>query len=152
MKTIHRDIVAALVFSKDGKLFMGMKDPLKGGVYADCWHIPGGGVDAGETKLQALRRELKEEIGLDANSTDFQLIDDTCEGESIKIIDGEEAVCKMKFFVYGINLNRNAKDIHIQLNDDLIKYKWITLNNLEKYKLTPPSILLFKKLGYIKQL
>jgi 8-oxo-dGTP pyrophosphatase MutT (NUDIX family) len=28
---------------------MGQKDPNKGGVYSDYWHIPGGGVDNGET-------------------------------------------------------------------------------------------------------
>ena len=34
MRTIHRTIVSALIFSKDGKLLMGMKDPKDGGVYA----------------------------------------------------------------------------------------------------------------------
>jgi 8-oxo-dGTP pyrophosphatase MutT (NUDIX family) len=74
MRTIHRTIVSALIFSKDGKLLMGMKDPKNGGVYADCWHIPGGGVDEGETKEQALRREMLEEVGIDiANCTVAQL-------------------------------------------------------------------------------
>lgn len=41
MREIERQIVSALIFSKDGKLFQGMKDPNKGGVYSDCWHIPG---------------------------------------------------------------------------------------------------------------
>ena len=33
MREITRDIVMAMIFSKDGKLFLGMKDPKGGGVY-----------------------------------------------------------------------------------------------------------------------
>lgn len=52
MRKINRIIVAALIFSKDGKLLMGTKDPRRGGVYSDCWHLPGGGVEEGETLEQ----------------------------------------------------------------------------------------------------
>jgi hypothetical protein len=36
MRKIKRDIVSALIFSKDGKIFQGMKAPEKRGVYYDC--------------------------------------------------------------------------------------------------------------------
>lgn len=152
MREIQRDIVSALIFSKDGKLFQGMKDERKGGVYYDCWHIPGGGVDAGENKEDALKREIREEAGIDISTYGINLIDDAGTGVSRKILpSGEEVLCKMKFYVYRVDINdKNSAEIVVNLNDDLVKYRWTSLGELANIKLTPPSIELFKKIGYLK--
>ena len=63
MRTIQRDIVGGFIFSADGKLLLGKNR--KGGVYEGLFVVPGGGVDTGETKPQALRREMLEETGID---------------------------------------------------------------------------------------
>jgi len=152
MKEIQRNIVSALIFSKDGKLFQGMKDEGKGGVYCDCWHIPGGGVDGGERKEEALKREIKEETGIDISNYKVVLIDDTGTGVSGKILpSGEEVLRKMKFYIYRVDIDdKNSDEISISLNDDLVEYRWTSLDELANIKLTPPSIELFKKLGYLK--
>jgi mutator protein MutT len=152
MKTISRDIVAAVIVSKDGKIFQGKKNPKMGGVYADCWHIPGGGIKDGETKEQALIREIKEETGIDISKYKVALIDDVGEGESEKTLEENEenVLCKMKFFVYKIEINdKLATEIKISLDDDLAEYVWTDIPELKNKKLTPPSVELFKKLGYI---
>lgn len=150
MRTIHRDIASALIFSKDGKLLMGMKDPSGGGVYADCWHIPGGGVDAGETNERALHREVLEEVGIDITNCKVALADDQGSGETEKTIKdtGEKVLCKMKFYVYRVDIDQNAAVIELKPNDDLVKLEWVDLSDLDNYKLTPPSLTLFKRLGY----
>lgn len=142
MKTIDREIVSALIFSKDGKLFQGMKNPKDGGVYSDCWHIPGGGIDSGEDKITALIREVREETGIEVPTEKVEFLDDKGRGESEKILkeSGERVLCKMKFNVYKIVLDQNANDIAVSLDDDLVKYQWTNLTDLKNIKLTPPSI------------
>lgn len=148
MRAIYRNIVSALIFSKDGKLLMGMKDPGSGGVYADCWHIPGGGVDMGETQEQALRREIFEEVGIDIADCRVVLADDQGSGETEKVLnDGERVLCKMKFYVYRVDVGKNTDDIKTELNDDLAKLEWVSPGSLGNYKLTPPSQTLFERLG-----
>ena len=53
----------AFLFSKDNKLLLGRS--IRGGVYPDCWIVPGGGVEPDETNLDTLKRETKEETGID---------------------------------------------------------------------------------------
>ncbi|MBD3407631.1 MAG: NUDIX domain-containing protein [Candidatus Lokiarchaeota archaeon] len=59
--------VAGIVVSRSGILLLRRdKNPGKG-----LWTFPGGGVEVGETQKEALRREIKEEAGIDAEILDF---------------------------------------------------------------------------------
>ena len=150
MRTIQRSIVSAVVFSKDGKLLMGKKNP-RGGVYADCWHIPGGGVGERETKEQALTREVFEETGLDISDSKLALADDVGTGEAEKILQpsGEKVRCLMHFSVFRVDLSQNASELRLQPGDDLITLEWVAPAKLGSYKLTPPSQALFARLGLL---
>jgi 8-oxo-dGTP pyrophosphatase MutT (NUDIX family) len=153
VRIIQREIVSALIFSKDGKLFQGMKAQNKGGVYSDCWHIPGGGLDEGEDKINAVIREIREETGIDISQSQIELVDDIGKGESEKILKDtrEKVLCKMNFNIYKVVINdKNANEIKVELNDDLVRYQWFDLKDLHDIKLTPPSVELFRRLKYLK--
>ena len=57
------NVVNAIIKSRDGSRFLAIKR--KEGIHAGKWAFPGGIVEKGETAEDALKREVKEEVGLD---------------------------------------------------------------------------------------
>ena len=151
MRTIKRNIVSALIISKDDYLLLGKKDFAKGGVYADCWHLPGGGTDDGEDFIKALQREVLEEVGVDVSKYEIELVDNQNTGTAEKVLKdtGEKVLCKMKFNVYKVVIDKDHAEISAQPHDDFVKVDWFKLLELDKLKLVPASITLFKKLKYL---
>lgn len=149
MKQKNRTIVSAVLISDDNKILLGKVR--EGGVYPDCWHIPGGGVDDGEDKETALIREIMEEVGIDIKGTPIKLLSDTDTGEAVKVDKDavEEMLIKMHFNVYQVDLDKKSQDIIVSLDDDLREYKWVPKDRLKEYKHTPPSQKLFDKLGWL---
>ena len=54
--------VAALV--RYGRVLLVHRHPLREN-YPDCWDLPGGHVESGETPTEAARRECREELGIE---------------------------------------------------------------------------------------
>ncbi|MEO7932289.1 MAG: NUDIX domain-containing protein [Chthoniobacterales bacterium] len=59
----YRPNVAAILQREDGQILVGERRD-----YSGAWQFPQGGVDAGESLEQALRREIWEEIGLESDA------------------------------------------------------------------------------------
>ena len=62
---MYRPCVGLAVFNREGLVFLGRRrvGPETGNI-AGAWQMPQGGIDAGETPLQAARRELYEETNI----------------------------------------------------------------------------------------
>lgn len=59
-------VVAAVVVNARGNLLIAQRPP--GGWQPGKWEFPGGKIEPGESELQALTRELAEEVGLQVSS------------------------------------------------------------------------------------
>jgi len=148
MRTINRRIVTAYIVSADGKLLLGRKDPRRSGVYSDCWHNPGGGVDEGESDEQALKREVREEAGIDISDAAIEFVDNKGYGESTRPLkSGEQVLAKMQFNIYKVVLDTPAAEVKLAPSDDLEKFQWFTVDELLKVKLTPPAAELLNRIG-----
>jgi len=58
------DAVAAIIVLDDGRYLLQLRDNKPGIFFPGHWGLFGGGVGADETPVEALRRELDEELGL----------------------------------------------------------------------------------------
>lgn len=149
MRTIERDIVAAVILSRDNKLLLGMHG--ERGAYLGYWVIFGGGIDEGEDGRTALNREILEETGIDISKYPAPLVHESI-GESDKILRGtdERVHVKMKFFDYKVVINdKDCGDIKVTISEEHTEYKWAEISELKDLKISPPSVELFKKLGYL---
>lgn len=149
MKTVHRDIVGAFIFSSDGCLLLGKSQ--KGGVYKGLWIVPGGGIEPGETKQQATIREIMEETGIDISAYDLILYDLVSTGSSQKILKetGELTQVDMTFYDYIVNTGVSARELVPRCEDDFVDATWHPLNTLAQLELAPPTTEVLQSLGYL---
>lgn len=152
MRVIERDIAGAVIVSADNQILMGQKVPHSGRVYAQgYWVIPGGGLEPGETQLEALHREIIEEVNLDISPYLITALPEISGRSARKTLPtGQPVRVQMKFLNFRVDIPLPAAEIPISPSEELPTLRWFELDKLGSYKLTPPSIELFTKLGYLK--
>ena len=68
MKTI--EVVAAVIF-REGKVLCVQRPQNSKEYISSKWEFPGGKVEQGEDRIQALKREIREELHLEIQNIDF---------------------------------------------------------------------------------
>lgn len=149
MRTIERDIVGAFIFSADNKVLLGHNK--KGGVYQNQLVVPGGGIERGEPRLDALKRETLEEIGIDISDATITEINGVSVGESEKTLreTGERVIVKMRFYDFQVQLNSESKETALRFEDDYAEAEWYTPEELTEAEMGPATKATLQKLNFI---
>lgn len=139
MEKQYRKCAGAVVFNKNGQVFLGNRIGFK-----DAWQFPQGGVEENENYIEAAKRELFEETGI--KSVEFVCIDE----KPIRYEFTEEI--KQKFRKKGIYndgqdicfslfyFNGNENEINLNMvSPEFSFYKW------ESFDFAVENIVEFKK-------
>lgn len=149
MRTVHRKIVGAFIFSNDGKVLLGHNR--KGGVYQGMLIVPGGGIEEGETEVQALKREVLEETGIDISDAIIRRLETVEMGESEKTLKdtSEVVLVKMEFYDFSVTLPKESSAVSLVFEDDYADARWYTAAELKGALIGPNSKLTLQKLGFL---
>jgi nucleoside triphosphatase len=102
--------VGALVFNPEGKTFLMKSHKWKG-----KWIIPGGHIELGETIEEALKREIKEETGLDIFDMVFVGMQEFVFGKEF---------WKKKHFIF-LNYACRTKTKEVVLDSEGQEFTWV---------------------------
>ena len=121
--------VGALIFNDAGEVLM-----IRTHKWSNLWGIPGGKIKWGEPSVEALRREIREETGLNATDIKFVLVQDC--------IHSKEFYRDAHFVLLNYTC-RCAGRPEVKLNDEAREFRWVTTAEALKMPLnTPTQILL----------
>ena len=106
-------VVMVVIRNSNGEFLMQKRVKSKGG----DWGVTGGHPKSGETPIEGIITEVKEELGLDFSNENFIEYDSGCDGKDCY---------KMYFVTKDININ----DITIQ-QEELSEVRWFTMEELK---------------------
>ncbi len=118
-KATIKDVDVAIgILKRDGKYFI-QKRPANG-LLGDLWEFPGGKIEKGESPVQALRRELKEELDINVTS--------------------QRHLMNVRHYYTQFRVNLHVLSCTFDSSPRLRKSrKWCTLNSLSKHPMPSGS-------------
>ncbi len=133
-------IVVAVIQNSAGEYLI-CKKPATRGVFPGQWAIPGGGIEPGERMVDALRREVREEVGLEIEAIRPLFFDD---GEYPKLYpDGSQQDIYMIFLLFSC-LATSKSPI---LGEEFEAFAWVKADSLGRYDLNEETRQTFAKIG-----
>ena len=114
--------VGALIFDPEGKLFL-----MKSHKWRNRYVLPGGHIELGERMEDALRREIKEETGLDIHDIEFIAFQEF-------IFD--DAFWKRRHFIF-FDYACKTDSTDVALDSEGQEYVWVSLEEALKLPVEP---------------
>ena len=111
IKENPRVVVAGLIKNKNKILLC------RSSKWSDLWVVPGGGIEYGETIEEAIKREIKEETGLDVEFEKILFVQELIEPKDY---------CKKKHLISLECICSTRNDTVTLDNKELQDYKWVT--------------------------
>ncbi|MBI5386745.1 MAG: NUDIX domain-containing protein [Verrucomicrobia bacterium] len=118
--------VGALIFRPDGDDILMVRTHK----WSHLWGIPGGKIKFGETSVDALRREIKEETDLDIGDLRFVLVQDC--------IHSTEFYRDAHFVLLNYTC-RAVGPAHVRLNEEAQEFEWVPLRDALALPLNQPT-------------
>lgn len=136
-KNGYRANVAIILLNKQNRVFWGQRKN------RTSWQFPQGGVSAGETPLQAMYRELHEEVGL--RPQDVEVLASTQDWIKYEIptnlVRNKEPVCigqKQKWFLIKLVTSENNIDLEANDSPEFDNWRWVNywypINHVVEFK------------------
>ena len=130
---------AKVIILSPNKILLFHRDNIATIPSPDCWQMVGGGIEEGETPEEALKREVKEEVGYDLINYEFITETTGRFGENV--------------WVYAAFVDKSEEKKFKLGEDEGQGIGWFTINEALKLNLTPGmSILLSKHRNVIKRM
>ncbi|MEI6039789.1 MAG: NUDIX domain-containing protein [Candidatus Berkelbacteria bacterium] len=110
-----------VLLREDSKILMQLRDDGNGKniLYPNMWTIPGGGQDAGESDVEGIVREIKEELDLEVLLSECEFIFEFMHDENVR---DRVFLCRVK------------QDVKVELHEGAA-IEWMTLADIKKLKL-----------------
>ena len=104
--------VGAVIINAEGKLFL-----MRSHKWRDGWVVPGGHIELGESMEEALRREVKEETGLEIYDIRFLLYQEFVY---------DQAFWERRHFIFFDYACKTDME-EVRLNSEAQEYRWVTV-------------------------
>jgi 8-oxo-dGTP diphosphatase len=120
-KRVMIDVVCGIIF-KSGKVFIARRRPDKS--LGGYWEFPGGKIELEETNEEGLKRELREELGMEVEVTTF-------------IAENEHEYDTFKIRLIAYHCKFQSATMNMTDHD---AFEWVSIQDLEHYRLAPADI------------
>ncbi|MGV8151740.1 MAG: NUDIX domain-containing protein [Candidatus Nanoarchaeia archaeon] len=121
MKYNQKKVAGVIFLNKNKELLLQLRDNKKSIVYPNHWSLLGGQIEKRESRLEALKREIKEEINYKIKNPIF--------------LGSFEDEYDTLVYVYKANINKKAKDLFLTEGQ---KIKYFPFQKAIKLKMAKP--------------